>query len=250
MRNGLGAVQSVLVLGGTSEIAGATLQRLVAQRTKRVILAGRDGDALGTVADQLRGSGDTAVECVTFDALQTPSHVAFVEQAFQGGDIDLVLATFGVLAEQDPCEQDSRIAVEMAQVNYVGAVSVLTPIAEQLRLQGHGSIVVLSSVAGERARRSNYGSSRAGLDTFAQGLADRVAGTGVTVLIVRPGLVRTSRTVGRRPSAWATTPEAVADAILDGIAADRTVVWVPPLLRFVMTIARHAPRPIVRRLSV
>jgi decaprenylphospho-beta-D-erythro-pentofuranosid-2-ulose 2-reductase len=253
MEDGLGGVQSVLVLGGTSEIAVATLHRLVEGRTRRVVLAGRDLPRLREVADDLRARGATTVECVAFDAADTAAHEAIVEDVFgRFGDLDLVLAAFGVLGDQRDAEQHASAAVDVAQVNYVGAVSVLTPTVEALRAQGHGALVVLSSVAGERARTSNYvyGSSKAGLDAFAQGLGDRLAGSGVHVMIVRPGFVHTRMTAGMKPAPLATSPDAVADAIVSGLRARRGIVWVPPTLRPVMTVLRHLPRPIFRRLPV
>lgn len=253
MRDGLGAVQSVLVFGGTSDIAEATLRRLVAHRTRRVVLAGRDVDRLGEIAEDLRARGATLVECVPFDAVDTATHEALVDDVFERvGDIDLVLVAFGVLGEQADAEQHAAAAVEVARVNYLGAVSVLTPTAEQLRAQGHGTLVVLSSVAGERARESNYvyGSTKAGLDAFAQGLSDRLVGTGASVMIVRPGFVHTKMTAGLKPAPLAATPDAVADAILDGLAAGRTIVWVPRTLRPVMSVLRHLPRPVFRRLAL
>jgi decaprenylphospho-beta-D-erythro-pentofuranosid-2-ulose 2-reductase len=253
VRDGLGAVQSVLVFGGTSDIAESTLRRLVQHRTRRVVLAGRDVDRLGEIAEDLRARGATLVECVPFDAVDTASHEALVDDVFERvGDIDLVLVAFGVLGEQADAEQHAAVAVDVARVNYLGAVSVLTPTAEQLRSQGHGTLVVLSSVAGERARESNYvyGSTKAGLDAFAQGLSDRLVGTGASVMIVRPGFVHTKMTTGLKPAPLAATPDAVADAILDGLAAGRTIVWVPRTLRPVMSVLRHLPRPVFRRLAL
>jgi len=252
MRDGLGAVQSALVLGGTSEIAGEIVRRLVEQRTRRVILAGRDLERLDTVADDLRAAGATTVECVAFDAADTARHEAQVEEWFRGGDLDVVVAAFGILGDQAEAEQRAAAAVDVARTNYVGAVSVLTPVAEQLRAQGHGTLVVLSSIAGERARRSNYvyGSSKAALDAFAQGLSDRLVDSGVRVMIVRPGFVHTKMTAGATPPPLATTPEVVADAVIEGLAAGRAIVWVPATLRPVMTVLRHLPRPVFRRLPI
>ncbi len=253
MEDGLGGVQSVLVLGGTSEIAIATLHRLIEDRTRRIVLAGRDLPRLHEVADDLRARGATTVECVTFDAVDTASHEGFIDDVFNRfGDIDLVLAAFGVLRDQHHAEQHAAAAVDVAQVNYVGAVSVLTPAAEALRAQGHGALVVLSSVAGERARKSNYvyGSSKAGLDTFARGLGDRLVGSGVHVMIVRPGFVHTRMTADMEPAPLATTPEAVADAIIAGLHARRGIIWVPVTMRPIMTVLRHLPRPIFRRLPI
>jgi decaprenylphospho-beta-D-erythro-pentofuranosid-2-ulose 2-reductase len=131
-------------------------------------------------------------------------------------------------------------------------LSVGVPLANRMKAQGHGSIVVLSSVAGERARRSNfvYGSSKAGVDAFFQGLADALVGTGVHVMVVRPGFVRTKMTAGMKPAPLSTTPEAVADAIVAGLARGSTTVWVPPALRYLMSALRHVPRPLFRRLPV
>ena len=253
MRDGLGAVQSVLVFGGTSDIAESTLRRLVQRRARRVVLAGRDVDRLGEIAEDLRARGATFVECVPFDALDTATHEAMVDAIFDRvGDIDLVLVAFGVLGEQADAEQHATAAVDVARVNYLGAVSVLTPTAERLQAQGHGTIVVLSSVAGERARESNYvyGSTKAGLDAFAQGLNDRLVGTGANVMIVRPGFVHTKMTAGLKPAPLAATPDSVAAAILDGRATGRTSVWVPRTLRPVMSVLRHLPRPVFRRLAL
>jgi decaprenylphospho-beta-D-erythro-pentofuranosid-2-ulose 2-reductase len=253
MEDALGGVQSVLVLGGGSEIATATLRRLVAGRTRTVVLAARDPQALTATADELRALGATTVETIGFDAADTSSHEAFVQQVFdRDADIDLVLIAFGVLGDQAEAERDGAAAAEVASVNYVGAVSVTMPIAARLRAQGHGTIVALSSVAGERVRQSNfvYGSSKAGMDGFFQGLGDSLAGSGVHVMIVRPGFVHTKMTAGLEPAPLATTPDAVAAAIVTGIARHSSVVWVPPALRYVMSVLRHVPRQVFRRLPL
>jgi len=253
VQDALGGVQSVLVLGGGSEIAQATLRRLVANRTRTVVLAARHPAALAPHAEELRGLGASHVETVAFDAAATDTHETFVDDLFDRiGDLDLVLFAFGVLGDQSEAERDPSVATEIATVNYVGAVSVAVPLAARLRAQGHGTIVVLSSVAGERARRSNfvYGSSKAGLDAFFQGLGDSLVGTGVQVLIVRPGFVHTKMTAGMEPAPLATTPDAVADAIVRGIERRQEVVWVPPALRFVMSALRHAPRAVFRKLPL
>jgi decaprenylphospho-beta-D-erythro-pentofuranosid-2-ulose 2-reductase len=135
--------------------------------------------------------------------------------------------------------------------NYGGAVSTLLHVAGRLRAQGHGAIVVLSSVAGERVRASNfvYGSTKAGLDAFAQGLGDSLAGSGVDVLVVRPGWVATRMTEGLDPAPFATTPEVVAAAVADGLTRRREVVWAPGILRVVFAAFRHLPRPLWRKVA-
>jgi decaprenylphospho-beta-D-erythro-pentofuranosid-2-ulose 2-reductase len=253
VQDALGAVQSVLVLGGGSEIALATLRRVVGARARTVVLAARRPESLDAEVKELRELGATTVEALPFDAADTPSHAAFVDDVFERfGDFDLVLVAFGVLGDQAEAERDAGAAAEVAQVNYVGVVSVMMPIAARLRAQGHGVIVALSSVAGERVRRSNfvYGSSKAGMDGFFQGLGDSLADAGVHVMIVRPGFVHTKMTAGLDPAPMSTTPEAVAEAIVRGLARRATTVWVPPQLRYVMSVLRHVPRPVFRRLPL
>ena len=252
MKDALGNVQSVLVLGGRSDIALATVRRLVADRTRTVVLAVRRPEESADAVAELRALGAT-VEAVPFDAEDTASHEGFVDQVFaRFGDIDLVLVAFGVLGDQAEAEADGQAATDIARTNYVGAVSVAVPLATRLREQGHGTIVALSSVAGERARRSNfvYGSSKAGFDAFFQGLGDSLVGSGVGVMIVRPGFVHSQMTEGLPAAPLATTPDAVADAIARGLARGSEVIWVPPALRAVMTVLRHVPRTVFRRLPI
>jgi decaprenylphospho-beta-D-erythro-pentofuranosid-2-ulose 2-reductase len=253
VRDALGNVQSVLVLGGGSDIALATVHRLVERRARTVVLAAHHPDRLGDAADALRAAGATTVEVVPFDADATDTHPALVDDLFDRfGDFDVVLVAFGVLGDQAQAEQDVAAALEIARVNYLGTVSVAVPVAHRLRAQGHGTIVALSSVAGERVRRSNfvYGSSKAGMDGFLQGLGDSLVGSGVKVLVVRPGFVRSKMTEGMDEAPLSTTPDAVADAIVTGLARGSETVWVPGALRYVMMVLRHVPRPIFRKLPL
>ncbi|MEV5849001.1 decaprenylphospho-beta-D-erythro-pentofuranosid-2-ulose 2-reductase [Streptomyces sp. NPDC051985] len=251
MKDAFGLPQSLLVLGGTSEIALATARRLIARRTRTVWLAGRPSPALDRTAERLRALGPD-VHTVAFDALDPESHETALGKVFANGDIDMVLLAFGVLGNQATDEREPVNAVRVAQTNYTGAVSAGLVAARALQAQGHGSLVVLSSVAGERARRSNfiYGSSKAGLDAFAQGLGDALHGTGVHVMVVRPGFVRSKMTQGLEEAPLATTPEAVATAIELGLRRRSEVVWVPGTLRVVMSALRHVPRGLFRRLPI
>jgi len=230
--------QSLLVLGGTSRIALATARRMIARRTRTVWLAGRLSPALESAASELRSLG-AVVHTVAFDALDPDSHETVLGKVFAEGDIDMVLLAFGV-------------AVRVARTNYIGAVSSGLVSARALQSQGHGSLVVLSSVAGERARRANfiYGSSKAGLDTFAQGLGDALHGTGVHVMVVRPGLVRSRTMADPKAASLTTTPEAVATAIELGLRRGSETVWVPGTLRVLTSALRHLPRTLFRRLAV
>jgi len=249
MQDAFGAPQSVLLLGGTSHIGRAVVRRLVARRARTVFLAGRPSTELDTAAAELRGLGAT-VTTVEFDALEPGSHEDVLGKVFAAGDIDLVLLAFGVLGDQARDEHEPRGAVEVAATNYTGAVSASLVCGAALARQGHGSLVVLSSVAGERSRRSNfiYGSSKAGLDAFALGLTEALRPAGVHVMVVRPGFVRTRMTAGLPPAPFATTPDAVAQAVEAGLRRRAELVWVPGVLRFVMSALRHLPRPVFRLL--
>jgi decaprenylphospho-beta-D-erythro-pentofuranosid-2-ulose 2-reductase len=251
VKDAFGLPQSLLVLGGTSEIALATARRLIARRTRTVWLAGRPSPALDEAVQDLRAHG-ADVRTVAFDALDPDTHEEALDKVFAEGDIDLVLLAFGILGDQAHDERDPSAAVRVARTNYIGAVSAGLVAARALQTQGHGSLVVLSSVAGERARRANfiYGSSKAGLDAFAQGLGDALQGTGVHVMVVRPGFVRTRMTAGLPEAPLATTPEAVATAIELGLRRRSEMVWVPGVLRVVMSALRHVPRGLFRRLPV
>ncbi|MGI5428147.1 decaprenylphospho-beta-D-erythro-pentofuranosid-2-ulose 2-reductase [Streptomyces sp. CA-179760] len=251
MKDAFGLPQSLLVLGGSSEIALATARRLIARRTRTVWLAGRPSAALEEAAGRLRGLG-ADVHTIAFDALDPGSHEAVLGKVFAEGDIDMVLLAFGLLGDQARDEREPEAAVRVAQTNYTGAVSASLVCARALQSQGHGSLVVMSSVAGERARRANfiYGSSKAGLDAFAQGLGDALHGTGVHVMVVRPGFVRTRMTAGLPDAPLATTPEAVATAVELGLRRRSETVWVPGALRMVMAALRHLPRGVFRRLPV
>ncbi len=253
MKNALGDPQSALVLGGTSDIARATLAALVARRLRTVVLAGRDVAALTEVATELEALGATTVEVEAFDALSPEGHAELVGRVFdRHPDLDVALVSFGVLGDQDRAEHDNVEAARIVATNYLGAVTTCLPLARRMADQGHGTIVVLSSVAGERARRSNfvYGSSKAGLDAFAQGLGDALHGTGAAVMVVRPGFVRSKMTEGLPDVPFTTSPEAVADAVVAGLAKGAEVVHVPPVLRYVFSAIRHVPRPLFRKLPI
>ncbi|MFI1534233.1 SDR family NAD(P)-dependent oxidoreductase [Streptomyces anandii] len=243
--------RSLLVLGGTSEIALATARRLIARRTRTVWLAGRPTPALEEAAAHLRSLG-ADVHTVAFDAVDPPAHEAALGKVFAEGSVDMVLLAFGVPGDQAYDEREPLNAVAVAQTNYTGAVSAGLVAARELQNQGHGSLVVLSSVAAARARRADfiYGSSKAGLDTFAQGLGDALYGTGVHVMVVRPAFVRTRATAGRPAEPFASTPAEVATAIELGLRRRSEDVWVPGSLRLVASAVRHLPRALFRRLPL
>ena len=247
MNNAVDQPQTIVVLGGTSDLGQAIVAELASPALRTVVLAVRRPDDVDISALSF-GTADVVV--VEFDATDTSKHAAVVADIVErAGDLDVVIQAFGQLGA--PGLVDPLGAAELAQVNYVGAVSSGLVVAEQLRRQGHGTLVVLSSVAGVRTRASNfvYGSTKAGQDAFATGLGHSLAGTGARVMTVRPGFVRTSMTSGMDEAPFAADAADVAAAVAAGLRRKRSVVWVPGILRVVMGLLRLAPDAVWRRLD-
>lgn len=251
MIDAVGNPQSLLLLGGTSEIGLAVAEKFAAHRPLRIVLAGRPGERLEAAAERLRAKG-CPVTVLAFDAREPSTHAEVIEKAFADGDIDVTVVAFGLLGDQERAWTDLESARELAEVNYVGAVTVGVALADRLKRQGHGSLVALSSVAGERTRRSNfvYASTKAGMDSFYSGLTEALRPTGVTVCVVRPGFVRTKMTSGLKPAPLSQTPEQVADVIVGAVRGRQELVWAPAQMRWVMSVLRHLPRAVFRRLPV
>jgi decaprenylphospho-beta-D-erythro-pentofuranosid-2-ulose 2-reductase len=242
----------VVVLGGTSEIALATVRELQKRSPREVALVGRDADALAGAAKALQAAGCPQVATVQLDALDLGGHDAAVGEAFERlGGADIVIVAVGLLGERGGMPSDVAGAVEVLQVNAVGAGSLLIHSARRLQEAGGGQLVVLSSVAAERPRRGNavYGASKAALDALAQALGDDLRERGVRVLVVRPGFVHTRMTEGLEPAPLSTTPEAVAKVIVEGLEGKAHTVWAPRALRWLMLVVRMLPRSIVRRMT-
>jgi decaprenylphospho-beta-D-erythro-pentofuranosid-2-ulose 2-reductase len=245
----VGTPSSVLVVGGTSDIGLAVVERLGAGARLRVVLAARPSPRRDAAVQRLSGAGHE-VATVDFDAEETASHAATVEQAFSDGDLDVVVVAVGLLGDQEAAWQDQAAAVRLLQVNATATVSTGVLVAARLRRQGHGTVVALSSVAAERARRSNfvYGAGKAAMDAFYTGLREALRPDGIRVLVVRPGFVRSRMTEGRATMPLATTPEVVAAHVARALARRRDVVRVPAALGAVMAVARSLPSPVFRRL--
>ena len=250
MQNALHEPQNILLLGGTSEIGRAIAAELISPATRTLVLACRRPDDANP-EHFARDGLEVVVEY--FDAAETPNDDAFVRMLVaEHGDIDIAIVAFGQLGSQEEFDADPQRAAELIHVNYTSAVAMSLALAGQMRSQGHGHIAVLSSVAGERARASNfvYGSSKAGLDAFAQGLGDSLQGTGVRVTVIRPGFVHSKMTRGMKSAPFATTPRVVGELAAAGIRSGKHTVWTPGALRYVFSILRHVPRPIFRRLPL
>ena len=239
--------RTALIFGGTSEIALAIARKLIDGRLRRVVLAVRDPEgerASEARADPARvgGTPDRAPE----------THEAVVGAAVEAvGDLDLVVLAHGQLGDQESLVDDPVGAATLVKVNFAGVVSAGLAAAAHLRTQGHGRLLVISSVAGIRPRATNYlyGSTKAGVDAFGRGLSDDLEGTGVRVSVLRPGFVRSRMTEGMEEQPFTVDPDEVADAAVAGMLKDHRVIWAPAALQGVFGVMSVLPGPIWRRLS-
>jgi decaprenylphospho-beta-D-erythro-pentofuranosid-2-ulose 2-reductase len=252
LQDAFGRPQSAVVFGGTSDIARAIVERLIPLGCTRLVLAGRDASALAAAADEARAIGATEVAQVVFDARIVTDVAAVVSECFAaaGDDVDLVLMAVGVLGNQERDETDATATAEVLTATTVWPSAALAASFEKLKQQGHGKIVVLSSVAGVRVRRANYlyGAAKSGLDAYAIGLSEAARGTGVEVYVVRPGFVHTKMTEGLPAAPFSTDRGAVADAVMQGMEQRHTVIWAPAPLRYVFSVFRLLPQAVWRRL--
>lgn len=239
----------VVIFGGRSEIGAELATRLAPGAT--VLLAARRADRLDDQVAAVAAAGAAAVHTREFDADDLDSHAPLVSGIVdEFGPIDTAVLAFGILGDQARAESDPAHAVQIVHTDYVAQVSLLTVLADRMRAAGRGRLVVFSSIAGARVRRANYvyGSAKAGLDGFASGLADALHGTGVHLLIVRPGFVIGRMTEGMDPAPFASTPAQVANAAARALARGRRAVWVPRVIGPLAVTMRFVPRFVWRRM--
>ena len=233
----------VLLLGARSDIGGEIAVRICSGR--EVVLAARGSDGLDDVKRRLLAAGATVVRAVNFDATNLDSHRRIVREA---GEVTSAIVAFGILGDQELAEREEREAARIATVDYVAQVNMLTVLADEM---ARGEIFAFSSIAGWRARRANYvyGSTKAGLDAFCQGLSAKLHGTGLNLILARPGFVIGAMTEGMKPAIMSVTPDVVADAVVEAAVKGRsTTVWIPRRLTVLATIMRLVPRPIWRHM--
>ncbi|WP_405179072.1 decaprenylphospho-beta-D-erythro-pentofuranosid-2-ulose 2-reductase [Nocardia sp. NBC_01377] len=253
MINAVGNPQTILLLGGTSEIGLAICAEYLKKGPIRIILAALPNDPLRDDAvAQLQAAGASTVDLIDFDALDNGSHPKVIDAAWAAGDVDVAIVAFGLLGDAEELWQDQRKAVQIAEINYTAAVSVGVLVGEKMKAQGFGRIIAMSSAAGERVRRSNfvYGSTKAGLDGFYLGLGEALRPFGPRVLVIRPGQVRTRMSAGVKEAPLTVNKEDVAALAVSASQKGKELVWAPGAFRYVMMILRHIPRPIFRRLPI
>jgi len=249
----VGNPQTILLLGGTSEIGLAICERYLQNAHARILLAAMPDDpGRDAAVAQMKAAGARSVELIDFEATDTDSHPKMIDAAFAGGDVDVAIVAFGLLGDAEELWQNQRKAVQIAEINYTAAVSVGVLLGEKMRAQGFGQIIAMSTVAGERVRRSNfvYGSTKAGLDGFYLGLGEALKPSGVRVLVIRPGQVRTRMSAHIKEAPLTVDKEYVANLAVTASAKGKELVWAPGAFRYVMMVLRHIPRPIFRKLPI
>lgn len=253
MLNAVGKPQNILLLGGSSEIGNAIVKEFLARGAAHVTLAMQPGDDRAESSKQdLLDAGASSVEVIDFDATKFDTHREVIDLAFANGDVDVAIIAFGILGDNEEQWTNQEKAVLACNINFTGAVSCGTLLAEKFKAQGHGSIVVMSSAAGMRVRRSNfvYGATKAGVDGFFFNLHEALRGTGAHVLVVRPGQVRTRMSAHVKEAPLTVDKEDVAKAVVDGVMTKKQVIWCPPAFQLVMTALQHIPQFIFRKLPI
>lgn len=239
----------VAIFGGRSEIGLEVACRLAPGNT--VVLAARPG-SLAEERLRVEAAGATRVVTVAFDADATDAHPAMVDALeADAGPIDVAILAFGILGDQALAERDHREVIRVLHTDFVAQASLLTVLADRMRARASGTLVAFSSVAGQRVRRANYvyGSAKAGLDGFASGLADALHGSGVDLVIARPGFVVGRMTAGMTPAVFSSTPAQVADAVARRVRDGGPVeLWIPWQLKAMFSVAPAIPRAVWRRM--
>jgi decaprenylphospho-beta-D-erythro-pentofuranosid-2-ulose 2-reductase len=251
--NGLGAVQNVFLVGGTSEIGLSIVDSIFEKgRGKQLVVSVKSEADIERVQNELeRRLNGVSVEVVVMNMLNSGSLEVTTRSTFAKFQIDVVILAAGLLPDAEKSFSDAQVAVNSAKINFLGQLEVGTEVIQQFKKQGHGRLVVVSSVAGERSRKDNYvyAAGKAGLDAWATGLADALHGLPIRVLVVRPGMVRTKMSAGLPEVPFTCDPDVVGKAVLKRLNRGPTLIWVPGILRIVMSILRHLPRFVFRRLS-
>lgn len=241
-------MKRVLIVGATSAIAEATARHFAAAGDA-LFLIGRRADRLQAIAGDLSVRGATSVGFHSMDINDLDQHepaLGVAEKAL--GGVDTVLIAHGTLADQKACQQDARLTIQELNTNAVSTIALLTPLANRFEKQGFGTVAVISSVAGDRGRESNYvyGSAKAALDAFLEGLRQRLYKAGVRVVTIKPGFVDTPMTEAFAKGILWTSPERVSKRIYRALNNSPDVVYVPFYWRYIMLVIRLMPRVIFK----
>lgn len=245
-------MKKILIIGASSAIAQATARNWAKQQAA-FYLVGRDNRKLERIAQDLLVRGANKVNICTVDFMDIAQHRSVIEDACGSlGNLDITLLAHGSLTDQLRADQDNQYAVEETTLNFSTAVSFLTLVASRMEIQGQGAIAVIGSVAGDRGRASNYvyGSAKAGLAAFTQGLRQRLSKSKVQVLLIKPGFVDTPMTQEfKKGFLWA-SPDQVAKDICKAVEKKKNVLYTPWFWGWIMLIIQHIPESIFKRLKL
>ncbi|MEY3805211.1 MAG: hypothetical protein RIR69_23 [Actinomycetota bacterium] len=254
MKNGVGVHQNIVLCGGTSDIGVAILNEIVQPGVARVVLVSRDVERAQQATESVSEKyPDVDFFHIRWDGADAESMPHVVQEIVAvAGDIDVAIVAQGLLNEGRDYYANPADLIEMANVNFTGTMTLLYALAAQMRSQGYGKIVLLSSVAGERVRRANaaYGATKAGIDGFALALDHDLAETGVSILVVRPGFVETKMTAGMKKAPFSTDAHTVARATARALSGNAKIIWVPGVLRWMFLVLKNLPLAVWRRLPV
>ena len=246
-------MKRVLIIGATSAIATACA-RLWAVQGSEFFLVARNAEKLQQTAADLQGRGAKNVTLHEMDATDSQAHPAMLSSCMAAlGQIDIALIAHGTLPDQKACEQDVNIALQELANNSTSVIALLTILANQFEIQRCGTLSVISSVAGDRGRPSNYlyGTAKAAVSTFCEGLRARMFKVGVHVMTIKPGFVDTPMTKGLPlPGPLVAKPEQVAQRIVAGIERKANILYTPGFWALIMLIIRSIPNPIFKRLNL
>jgi len=245
-------MRRILIIGATSAIAEATARHF-ARDGDRLFLVGRNSERLSAVASDLKMRGATQVESEVVDVNDTDCHEALLDQVYSTlGGLDTVLIAHGTLPDQKACEASFSLTLQELQTNSLSTISLLTHIANRFETQKNGSIAVITSVAGDRGRQSNYvyGTAKAAVNTFLQGLRNRLYLSGVHVLTIKPGFVDTPMTANFSKGLLWASPDTVGGGIYRSLLAGRNVVYLPWFWRGTMIMIRLIPERFFKRFKL
>jgi decaprenylphospho-beta-D-erythro-pentofuranosid-2-ulose 2-reductase len=244
--------QRVMVFGATSAICHEVL-KLYALEEASFFLVGRNSEKLSAIGDDLTARGGVIAGTASYDFNEWQRHAACVKEGQEClGDIDIAIVSHGTLPDQQECEVSSAAVSDCMNDNFTSTAIIVQACANQLSLQGNGTLAVVSSVAGDRGRKSNYvyGAAKAGIDTLLQGLQGRFSGSAVNVVNIKPGMVISPMTADMKHGAIWSTPEAIAPSIYRAIAGGRKVCYVPGYWRLIMLVIRCLPTSILAKLPI
>jgi decaprenylphospho-beta-D-erythro-pentofuranosid-2-ulose 2-reductase len=243
--------QRILIVGATSAIA-TEVARAFAEHGASLILTGRKPERLAALADDLAVRGAAAVETAVLDVLATESHTGVVERAFAPGRLDVAVIAHGTLPDQTRCQESAAETVRALEVNFTATAALLTLLANRFEAQGGGVIAVITSVAGDRGRQSNYvyGAAKGGLAVFLQGLRNRLHHRGVSVVTLKPGFVDTPMTAEVSKNPLFTTARRAGRAIHSAIEGRRDVAYIPWFWRPIMALVTSLPESVFKRLRL